>query len=193
MFDKKKFLLVAKFQILLFILVIVLFLIPTSFAKYESKASAKAVAEVAFYLVDLGLFSENILIENIEPRVEPYVYNFTVANNDGENRTETNLQYELSIKTTTNLPLEFRLYMNGEYVDENSVSAISSDEVIQDEDETYFRNMFTDIQYFSHLYDEVNNYQLVVYFPSEYKDYKYQDIYELIEIVVDSKQVIDED
>ena len=53
--------------------------------------------------------------------------------------------------------------------------------------------MFTVVQYFSHLYDEVNNYQLVVYFPSEYKDYKYQDIYELIEIVVDSKQVIDED
>lgn len=192
MFDKKKFFLIAKFQILLLVLVIVLFLIPTSFSKYESKASAKALAEVAFYLVDVGLFSENILIENIEPRVEPYVYNFTVSNTDGENRTETNLQYELSIRTTTNLPLEFKLYMNGEYLDENSVSILSSDEITLDDDETYFRNMFTDVQYFTHLYDETNNYQLVVYFPSEYKDYKYQDIYELIEIVVDSKQIVDE-
>jgi len=60
------------------------------------------------------------------------------------------------------------------------------------EDGTYFRYIKTDKIYFTHLYDEVNNYQLVVNFPSEYKDAKYQDIYELLEITIDSRQIIDE-
>ena len=191
MFNKKRFILLVKCQALLLILVIVLFLIPTTLSKYESNSKSKAKAEVAFYVVDVGMFTENVLIEKIEPRVEPYIYNFTVSNNNGDKRVETNLEYELSIRTTTNLPLEYSLYMNEQYNDESSVSIITSDETTLDEDGTYFRYIKTDKLYFSHLYNETNNYQLVVYFPSDYKDAKYQDIYELLEIKIDSKQIID--
>jgi len=192
MFNKKRFFLLMKCQMLLLILIVVLFLIPATLSKYESTSSAKTDAEVAFYIVKAGMFTQNVLIDNLEPRIEPYIYNFTIANNNGTKRAETNLEYTLTLRTTTNLPLEYKLYMNEEYTDENAVSIIASDETTLDEDGTYFRYIKTDKIYFTHLYDEVNNYQLVVNFPSEYKDAKYQDIYELLEITIDSRQIIDE-
>ena len=46
---------------------------------------------------------------------------------------------------------------------------------------------------FTFTQDQEYTYQLVIYFPREYMSYTYQDIVESIEIVVDSKQVIDGD
>ena len=82
--------------------------------------------------------------------------------------------------------------MNEEYTDPNANNLFSSDNITADEYGTFFRYVETEKLYFTHLYDEENTYQLVVNFPSEYKDAKYQDIYELLEIKVDSKQIIDE-
>lgn len=190
MIDKKKFISCMKINVLFLVLLIVLLNIPSTLSRYTSSSSSDVETDVAFYVLKSDYQTENILLDEIVPRDDPYVYNFSVANNDGTNRLETNLSYDLSIRTTTNLPLEYELYLNEDYTSSGASSIFVSDNTVLDSDSTYFRNFTTDTKYFSYLYDEVNNYQLVVYFPREYIDYKYQDIYESIEITLKSKQVI---
>ncbi len=103
------------------------------------------------------------------------------------------MQYDLVIRTTTNLPLEYELYLNSVYTDANAENAIIDSQVIQDTDGTYFNKFTTDTKYFSHSYNETNTYQLVVYFPETYVDEMYQDIVDSIEITVNSKQIMPDD
>lgn len=188
--NKKRFRLMMSISFLSLLLIISIFSVPTTLSKYESTTSSTAHAQVAFYLLKTTYSTEAILLEEIAPRNNPYTYTFTVSNNDGTNRTETNLQYDLTIRTTTNLPLTYELYLNSVYTDANPENAITDDDVIQDSDGTYFNVFTTDTQYFSYSYNETNTYQLVVYFPSTYVDEMYQDIVDSIEITVDSKQII---
>lgn len=188
--NKERFRLTMSISFLSLLLLISIFLTPTTLSKYESNTSSVARPQVAFYLLKTNYQTEAILLDEIAPRNEPYTYEFTVSNNDGTTRTETNLQYDLSIRTTTNLPLTYELYLNSQYTDANAESAITGENVIQDSDGTYFNTFTTDTQYFNYSYNETNEYQLVVYFPSNYIDEMYQDIIDSIEITVDSKQVI---
>lgn len=193
MIDKKKFLSYMKVNVLFLVLLILVFNIPSTLSKYTSDSSSDVKTDVAFYLLKTDYQTESILLDEIAPSDDAYVYNFSVSNYEGNNRLETNLSYDLSIRTTTNLPLEYELYLNEDYTSSGASSIFTSDETVLDSDSTYFRNFTTDTKYFSYLYDEINNYQLVVYFPKEYIDYKYQDIYESVEITIKSKQIIDSD
>ena len=94
------------------------------------------------------------------------------------------------IRTTTNLPITYELYKNITNLNE-ATSIKISDEVKKDADGTYFRYIVTNEDYFSYVDDEVNYYTLVVYFPSEYSSFKYQDVVEFIEINIDSMQMIE--
>ena len=125
------------------------------------------------------------------PQDEPYTYNFIVANNNGEKRCETNMEYTLTITTTTNLPLTYKLYLNEKYTDLNSKNIIISEETAPDDDGTYFKTIKTNKLTFSHEKDESNIYQLVVEFPKQYNTTDYQDSVEAIIINVDSKQIIE--
>ena len=193
MIDKKKFFSYMKTNILCLTFLIIILNIPSTLSKYTSNSSSDVKTDVAFYIVKTDYKTEEILLDEIVPREEPYVYTFEVSNKDGKNRTETNLSYDLSIRTTTNLPLEYELYLNEDYKDSGASTIFTSDNTEQDSDSTYFRNFKTDTKYFSYLYDEKNTYQLVVRFPKDYIDYKYQDIYESIEITIKSKQIVKSD
>jgi hypothetical protein len=127
----------------------------------------------------------NMSLDSLLPGATPYVYNFSISNNDGTNRTDTKLEYDLKIKTTTNLPLDYKLYING-----GNTNIISSDVISQDSDGTYFRVMTTDEKNFGFASNETNVYKLVVSFDSKYNNITYQNIMESIEIDVSSKQII---
>jgi len=191
--NKKKLKYMMAVFIMLLMLVIATFLTPTTLSRYVSQTQSSAAPSIAFYLLKTDYKTESILLNEIIPRSAPYTHKFTVANNDGTKRTETNLKYDLSIRTTTNLPLTYELYLNSEYTDNNAENIIGTPQVIQDSDGTYFNVFTTDTEYFSHAYDESNEYQLVVYFPSSLVDERYQDIIDSIEITVDSEQVLSSD
>ena len=120
-------------------------------------------------------------LESLVPREEKYTYLFNIGNQDGEEVAEIDLEYNLTIRTTTNLPLTYELYMNGENI-------IKTNEIIQDEDGTYFRVITTDTQELKYREPKTNQYELVVYFSGKYNTINYQDIIELLEITVESKQ-----
>lgn len=89
------------------------------------------------------------------------------------------------LKTTTNLPLSYELYMNS---DENNI--LVSEEIVKDEYGTYFNVMKTNKEIFNYKDNKTNSYKLKVKFPKVYDSFDYQDIVEAIFLEVDSKQLI---
>ncbi len=176
------------FLIFLFLLLVIL--LPMSYSRYESKATSNVNTGVAHYILNPGYQYINVKIPNLVPKDEPYIYNFSISNFKDGVRTETLMEYDLMVKTTTNLQLDYKLYMNENYQNSSSTNIIVENNIIQDSYGTYFKEMKTNKNYFTYLYNETNNYTLLIYFPKTFVNYKYQDILESIFIVIESKQVI---
>ena len=191
MIDVKKFLKLNRLTLILIIFIILLIIVPITYSKFQSHAKSNDDVKTAFYIIDSNSENKQIILDKMIPQDEPYTYNFIVANNNGEKRCETNMEYTLTITTTTNLPLTYKLYLNEKYTDPNSKNIIISEETAPDDDGTYFKTIKTNKLTFSHEKDESNIYQLVVEFPKQYNTTDYQDSVEAIIINVDSKQIIE--
>ena len=182
--NRKK--LIIKLIILFFCIVLIYFIVKNTFSRFQSDADVVAKLDAAFYIVDEDYQTMTINLDSIVPRDDPYVYNFSISNTDGTNRAEVNLEYDLKIVTTTNLPLQYYLYLNGD----NRTDIITRTTIDQDEYDTYFKTMETQTEEFEFTKDETNTYRLEIYFAPTYKDISYQDIIEGIEIQVNSRQII---
>ena len=192
MIDIKKFLKYNRLTIAIIILAILLFIVPITYSRFQSTRTPNAEIETAFYIIDSNYETKSVHLDDLVPSDTPYTYNFTVANNNGTDRAETDIEYTIEITSTTNLPLTYALYLNQEYTDEDSTNIIINDTTQPDEYGTYFKKMVTESKKFSHLKDESNSYQMTAVFPKEYEDFEYQGIIEGIIITVKSKQVIEE-
>lgn len=192
MIDIKKFLKYNRLTIAIIILAILLFIVPITYSRFQSTRTPNTEIETAFYIIDSNYETKSVHLDDLVPSDTPYTYNFTVANNNGTDRAETDIEYTIEITSTTNLPLNYALYLNQEYTDEDSTNIIINDITQQDEYGTYFKKMVTESKKFSHLKDESNSYQMTVVFPKEYEYFEYQGIIEGISITVKSKQVIEE-
>ena len=179
---------IIQILILILILILLIRIISLTISKYESSAISDSAIQVAFYVLNRDYQSMNLNLESLFPRDEPYVYYFFVSNSNGDKTCETDMEYDLTIRTTTNLPIEYELYKNDQYTNATAQNIIKSDDIVQDDDSTYFRVLTTET--FSYNEAKKNIYQLVVRFPEKYNTINYQDIIEAIEITVDSKQII---
>lgn len=189
MFDRKKFIKANKLTILFIILTITMMFVPFVYSKFLTVTKSDSKIETAFYILDSDYYGKTINLGGIIPRSDPYIYTFAISNTDGTDRLEVEMKYSLKIVTTTNLPLTYELYMNGNHED----SIITSMEDIQDEHETYFKEIKTNDEYFGFEEDETNEYELYIYFDEQYDNFEYQDIVEMIDIVIESNQVLDSD
>lgn len=192
MIDIKKFLKYNRLTIAIIILAILLFIVPITYSRFQSTRTPNTEIETAFYIIDSNYETKSVHLDDLVPSDTPYTYNFTVANNNGTDRAETDIEYTIEITSTTNLPLTYALYLNQDYTDGDSTNIIINDTTQPDEYGTYFKKMVTESKKFSHLKDESNSYQMTVVFPKEYEYFEYQGIIEGIIITVKSKQVIEE-
>ena len=180
--NKKKLTLIRISVLLIFLLVDV-YIIQSGFARYRSTAIAQADVDLAYYFVKAGDISQDLKLERILPRQNKYVYSFSVANYDGENRTETALDYTIQLKTTTNLPLNFIIHKQGE-----TTNRITSADAIADDDGTYFKYITATGDSFGFNEDEEDYYQIEVEFPIEYNSSQYEGIVEYLQLTVYSTQ-----
>lgn len=175
---------------LLIDLLAVLVVINTSNARYESTAVSNTELEVALYALEED-DDYTISLNEMVPREEPYVYRFTVTNTDKNGRlSDVKLYYDLKIIATTNMHLNYKLYKNQNYLSPSANSIVNLDIVAPDEDGTFFRTLTTSRVYFGFEEVETNEYTLLVYFPETFKNSKYQDLIESIQINIDSQQVV---
>ena len=143
MFDVKKILKVNKITLGIILLLILLLLMPFAYSKLFSSNESETKLETAFFLLKTDYYSKEIKLEELEPSDTPHIYKFKVANNDGKNRLETKMEYNLKIVTTTNLPLSYKMYKNN-----NTENIIINDTIEQDKDGTYFRTLEIDTENF---------------------------------------------
>ncbi len=173
--------------IILFVLLVVLcILIPFTLSRFRTEARGNAPIDVAFYLVNDTYTHQNITLNEMKPGDENS-YTFSVSNTDGTNRSEVTLDYEIVVRATTNLPLEYELY---EVVSGTDTDAVLSSNIVTDDDGTYFREIKTSSETFEYTEDNTKVYKLKIKYPSTQKSHELQGICESIEINVVSKQKI---
>lgn len=173
----------VSFIFILFLIIIILTsFIRTTLSRYQSDADiALSDFDIAFWIVDNDLQSKDICIGNIYPNDnKTFDFNFSVSNfknivetdPNGEEiittkRAETKIEYDIIIKATTNMPLNYTLYCDG--------SVCNTTEEIQLIDNVYYKvitasaNNNPDNLIFGFENDETNNFTIKVNFP-EHKD-----------------------
>ena len=192
MINKKLRRLYAKLVILVLCFLIIARIFVLVLSKYESISNSYANVDIAFYLLKEDFQTMTLNLASILPQNNAYTFEFSIGNQAGEDIAEVDLEYELTLRTTTNLPLTYELYMNQLYTDQGATNIIKENTVNLDEDGTYFRTMTTDKITLKYTEGKTNLYQLVVYFPENYNQENYQDIIELIEINVNGGQITGE-
>ena len=167
-------------------------MIRNTLARYETTATSDEDIDVAFWVIGESYNTQRMLIKNIYPSDTSFDYTFTVSNfevNENDNsikkRAETDLEYELSLTTTTNLPLEYAIQKNG-------ASCSTNETLITDSDGTYYKNMKLAKVRLNQDADRTDTYVLKVTFPkSNYKNLDYADLLEYIKIDMNAKQIIE--
>lgn len=189
MVNKKVRMLYAKLIILILCFLIIARIFVLVLSKYESISNSYANVDIAFYLLKEDYKTMTINLASILPQDNKYIFDFSIGNQDSEEVAEIDLEYELMLRTTTNLPLIYELYMNEQYTDEGATNIIVENTTNYDEYGTYFRTMTTEKVILPYTEGKTNLYQLVITFPANYNEEIYQDIIELLEITVNAEQV----
>lgn len=183
---RKNKLIRIKFAFFVILIAGIMALIGSSIARYSSRGKSNATLDLAYYLFKEESISKELKLESILPRETPYEYTFLVANNDGENRTDVAIEYTMEIRTTTNLPLTYKVYNT----DDETKDLASGTETKQDEDGTYFKHIFVSGGEFGHSKNEEHTYKIQVIFPKEYNLSAYEGIGEYVQITVHSNQKV---
>ena len=105
--SKKKKRLYAKLVILILCLIIVLRIFTLIWSKYESEGVSNANVDIAFYLLKEDFKDMTLNLAKIFPRNDAYIYTFSIGNQDENEVAEVDLTYNLTLRTTTNLPLSY--------------------------------------------------------------------------------------
>ena len=192
MIDKKKLRKILLILLLIAIIIIAIIFIRNTLARYESDATSDKDVDVAFWTVDNSFKTERMLIKDIYPSDSSFDYTFSVSNfeatEDGSNVTkkaETDLEYELVLTTTTNLPLEYSILKNGS-------NCSKTEEIYTDDDGTYYKRIKLPTGRMNHGSDTTDRYVLKVTFPkSNYTNVDYADLIEYIKIDLSAKQIIE--
>lgn len=180
--QRKKIILLKKTIVLIVCILIIFRIITLIMARYESSSNSEANIDTAFYVLNDDYQQMTLKLDSLIPSPTPYTYTFSISNEKNGNVTETDMEYNLQIRTTTNLPLTYQLLEN-----DNTITDFTN-KVEKDNDGTYFRTIKVDPRYFKHSESGTNIYKLIVTFPEDFSNINYQDIIELVEISVTSTQ-----
>ena len=181
------------YSFLVCILMIFSFSFLKVYSSYNSSASINTNVEKAVYILDEEELSFNIDIDGIIPSNKPYIYSFSVANYNDKKQSNVDLEYSIDFRTTTNLPLQYELYRNEDYSDDNSNNLLSNGVLIQDEDGSWYNTFSLNNTYTFNYKEKVKDiYYLVVNYPKNYENnIEYADLLDVIEVKIDAKQIID--
>ena len=187
--EKRRFLL---FVFLLFLILFLAgYLFQVAYARYEVNTKLNSNIKKALYILGTDNLSFNLESDGIVPSDNPYVYKFSVSNFNEKNDTDVDIYYNVSVKTTTNLPINIKLYRNENYDDNSSTNIFGGSSLVQDADGAWYNLYKNNEKYEMYYKDKTTDvYTLVINFPKEYaKDTTYENYIESIEVDINSKQM----
>ena len=188
-FDKKLLLRLIVLSCLIIITLIVIRNYKFTKSKYETITDVEVTPTIAFFVTDVKSYNDSIKLEEIVPRSEPYLYSFTVSNFKDNKRANVDLTYSIEFITTTNLPLNFKLYREDDL--ENDIT--SSTSFTTDSNGMYYKHLFIEeVSSLKYSLDSTDTYILSVEFPEIYKSNPddYSGVVELIEVYVHAEQEV---
>ena len=189
--DKKDFIRYTVFSILLIVTIIAISTIKFTQARYETDTQIDVSPTIAFFIVDVESQTKQIKLESMVPSSTPYLYVFNVSNFDDFTNKKANvdLTYSIEIITTTNMPLNFRIF-KGNDLENNE---IDSDTVTTDENGVYYRHLIVDgVSVLNYSSKKTDVYTLWVDFPLQYKNnpQAYAGVIDLVDIKINAEQVV---
>ena len=188
-FNKKDFRRYLFFSILLIITIVAIGTFKITQARYESQTDINVSPNLAFFVVDVGSQTGQIQLDSMLPSDTPYIYSFNVSNFKDNKRANVDLTYSIEIITTTNMPLNFKIYKGNS----STQDEIDSDTFTTDSNGVYYRHLLiNDISTFSYSANQTDVYKLWVEFPLQYKNNPndYAGIIDLVDIKINAEQVV---
>lgn len=158
-------------------------------ARYENTTEINVTPTLAFFIVDVESQTGQIKLDSMIPRNEPYLYSFNVSNFLDNRRANVDLTYSIEIITTTNLPLNFKIFKGTNM----QLDTIDSDTVETDSNGVYYRHLvIDDASIMQNNTNCTDVYTLWVEFPKSYENSPedYPGIIDLVDIKIDSEQVV---
>lgn len=191
LFDSKRFFGGLKVIGVVIAFILTIKVVGVVYSRYESNISVYSEAKVAYFITKQGTVSGSITLDDLVPRDDVYIYPINVYNYDDSKVADVNLKYTIEFETTTNIPITFDVICNETYSsDYNSV--IDDISYVQDGD-MYYKKYVDNTEYvFNYNEKQMNQYTIVVKFPSEYKDYPdlYQGKIDLIKVTIKAVQLV---
>lgn len=188
--EKYRFLLFA-FALFL-MLFLASYLLRVAFARYEVRARLNSQIDKALYIIGAEKLDFNLEPEGIVPSNTPYVYRFSVSNFNETKNSDVDMEYVVKVRTTTNLPINVRMYRNEAYTANGATNIFSGAQVEEDEDGAYYY-LYESSSSYELLYENKTTdiYSLVIDFPSTYANQPiYANYIEGLEVIIESKQII---
>lgn len=191
MFNKKRLKISLCLSFLIILLIALMQLNLFTESRYESIMTTSDAINTAIYLLNDEYQTVPVKLPDIIPSNNQYTYTFSVSNYNSDAHSDTNLRYRIHIRTTTNMEIEYDLFKTLNIANANS--CIITDEVIQDEYDTYFNSMYTGYTTFYYNQNNIDYYTILFTFPAENNDYIYSGFADYIEINVESNQILSTD
>lgn len=190
MLDKKKLKKSICILFLIAVIIIAIIFIRNTLSRYETVATSEKDVDVAFWMFHDDFQSASMIIQDIFPSNNSFDYTFSVSNFEADEdgninrRAETDLEYELTVTTTTNLPLEYVIEKNGEIL-------TTQQNIITDEDGTYYREILIESSQMQQGEDLTDEYTIKVTFPKENDtNAEFSDLIEYIKLDINAQQII---
>lgn len=190
-FNKKRLILSGLLVLLVIVLLILLSSDIFTYSKYEKNVTSQNSLVTAVYLLDDEYQVLTVKLPDVIPDNNQYAYTFSVSNFNDDAHCDTNLKYKIHVRTTTNLEIDYEIYNTLDIT--NASSAIISNTITADRNGTFFRHIYTDEKTMLFTEDKTEYYTILFTFPDDYKAAKYSGIPELIEINVESRQIMQTD
>ncbi len=177
---------------LFFILLLSTYFFQVAYSRYEVRTKLMANIDKALYIFKSDSIQFNLDSSGIIPRDEDYIYKFSVSNFNSDINSDVDLTYNVKVRTTTNLPIQIKMYRNQLPEDTDAQDILNGATNIQDSDLAWYRLYNANANY-EMLYEtrKTDVYTMVITFPSIYADDEtYANYIECIEVILESKQML---
>lgn len=176
-------------SLVMIVVIIILSKIEITKAKYETSTNIAISPNFAFFIVDVTNQTHSFRLDNIVPSSTPYTYVFNVSNFQDTKKANVDLTYSIEVITTTNLPLNIRVYKGTDL----TVNTPYTDFTTTNSDGVYFRHLlFSGVSTMYYNTMQTDTYTLWIEFPERYKNTAdgYAGVIELIDVEIKAEQVV---
>ena len=171
----------VKLLVILGIISFSFFTIGITYSAFNTESYMCTNQNIAGFIFETNNLEEiNLEMSDIKPG-DTKNYEFSVANNQDENKSDVTISYQMTIRTYHFIPLNIKLY------DGDDVLVLDCDETYSrnDDNELVCNTLIEEMDFSS---DVTHSYRLEVEFPSEYDDVIYSSLVDFIDIEIKSWQ-----